>query len=63
VIKGVKEREVSLKEKVEEVMKVLGIETKIEEIRSIEASKKERGSMILVTVENEEMKRSILRSK
>jgi len=35
-------------------MKVLGIETKIEEIRRIEASKKKIGSMIVVRVENKE---------
>jgi len=47
VIKGVKEGEASLKEKVEEVMKMLRIETKIEEIRRIEAGRKKRGSMIV----------------
>jgi len=50
------------KEKVEKVIKMLGIEIKIEEIRRIEAGKKEKGSMI-VRVENEETKRSILRNK
>jgi len=63
VIKGVKEGEASLKEKVEEVIKMLGIEVKIEEIRRIEAGKKERGSMIVVRVENEEAKRNIVRNK
>jgi len=63
VIKGVKEGEASLKEKVEEVIKMLGIEVKIEEIRRIEAGKKEKGSMIVVRVENEEAKRNIVRNK
>jgi len=62
MIKGVKEGEINLKEKAKEVMKVLGVEVKIEEIRRIVAGKNERGSMIVVRVENEDMKRNIMRN-
>jgi len=62
VMKGVKEGEASLKEKAEEVMKVFGVEVKIEEIRRIKAGK-ERESMIVVRVENEDTKRNIMRNK
>jgi len=63
VIKRVKEGKANLKEKVKKVMKMLGVETKIEERRTIEVSKKEKGSMIVMRIENEEIKRSILRNK
>jgi len=59
----VKEGKANLKEKVKKVMKMLGVETKIEERRTIEVSKKEKGSMIVMRIENEEIKRSILRNK
>jgi len=56
VINGVKEGEANLKNK-EKVIKMLEIKTKIEEIRRTEADRKERGSLIMVRVENEETKK------
>lgn len=63
LLKGLKKGEGGLKENVEEVMKRIGVEVKVEEIRKIEAGKRERGNMVMVKVGSEDEKRRIMQSK
>ncbi|XP_077278817.1 uncharacterized protein LOC143906545 isoform X2 [Temnothorax americanus] len=63
LIKGVKEDAGGIKGGVAEVMKKLGVEVKIEEIRKIEAGRREKGGMALVKVGSEEEKAKIMRNK
>ncbi|XP_071578691.1 uncharacterized protein [Temnothorax nylanderi] len=63
VIKGVKEEEGGIKGGIEEVMKKIGVEAKIEEIRKIDAGRREKGGMAVVRVGSEEEKARIIRNK
>lgn len=45
-----------MKEGVERVMRIIGVEVKIEEIRKVDAGRRERESMVIVKVGSEEEK-------
>ncbi|XP_011706307.1 PREDICTED: golgin subfamily A member 6-like protein 22, partial [Wasmannia auropunctata] len=63
LVKGLKEGEGSSKERVEEVLRGLGMEIKIEDIRKLDVGKREKGDMVVVRVGSEDMKRNILLNK
>lgn len=64
LLKGLREGEKILQEKVKEVLKrVTKGEMKIEEMRRIRAGRKDRGEMVIVKMKNEEVKRRIMRNK
>ncbi|XP_032689113.1 golgin subfamily A member 6-like protein 22 [Odontomachus brunneus] len=62
---GVKGGEGDMKERVEGILKELGVgvEGKIDEVRKIKAGRKEKGEMVIVRMTSEEVKRRILESK
>jgi len=60
MIKGLKEGEDEVFERVEGLMKELGGEIKVEEVREIKAGKTEKGMLLLVKLKSEEMKRKVL---
>ncbi|XP_032688392.1 golgin subfamily A member 6-like protein 6 [Odontomachus brunneus] len=64
-LKGVKGGEGDMKERVEGILKELGVgvKGKIDEVRKIEAGRKEKGEMVIVRMTSEEVKRRILESK
>jgi len=63
LVKGLKDGEGGLKERVEKALKGIGGEIKVEEIRKIEAGKTERGNMVIVKLGSEDMRRRILMNK
>jgi len=63
LMRGLKEREEGMREEVEGVMKRIGVEVKVKEIRRIETGRKEKGNRTIVRVENEDEKAKIMQNK
>lgn len=62
VLKGLKEGEAGVKEGVEEMLRRIGVEVRIEEVRKVEAGRMERESMVIVRIRDEKKKR-VMRNK
>lgn len=64
LVKGLRlaKEEKEMKEKVEKLMKEIGVEVRIKK-RNIETGRQERGSMLIVEVENEKEKSEIMENK
>lgn len=63
LVKGVTEGERVLKEEVEKVIRRLGAEVRIEDIRKIEAGKMDKGGLVVIKVGSEGERREVLRNK
>jgi len=63
LIKGLKVGEGEMKERVEELVKDIGRDIKVEEVRNIQAGKTERGKLLVVRLKSEDMRRKVLISK
>lgn len=63
VVKGMKVGEEGMRNKVEEILRELEREVNVEEVRRVEAGRREKGSMLVVKVQSEWMKRNILMNK
>jgi len=63
LIRGLKEGKEGMREEVERVMKRIGVEVKVKEIRRIETGRKEIGSRAIVRVESEDEKTRIMQNK
>jgi len=65
IVKGMKGGEGSMKERVEEIIKGLGVrvEGKVEEVRRIDGGKREKGDMVIVKMATKEAKREVMVNK
>ncbi|KAL6265789.1 hypothetical protein P5V15_002602 [Pogonomyrmex californicus] len=63
IIKRLKEGEKEVREKAEEILEKVGGVVKVEEIRRIEAGRKEKGEMIIIKLKSEETRRRIMGDK
>jgi len=63
LIKGLKAGEGELKERVEEILERVGGDIKVEEVRSIQAGKTEKGRLVIVRLKSEEMRGRVLSNK
>jgi len=63
LMRGLKEGEEGVKEEVKRVIKRIGVEVKVKEIRRIETERKEKGSRVIVRVASEEEKVRVMQNK
>jgi len=65
IVKGMKGGEGSMKERVEKVIKGLGVrvEGKVEDVRRIDGGKREKGDMVIVKMATKEAKREVMVNK
>lgn len=63
IVKGLKERGEGMDREIKELIKEMGLEAKVEEVRRLEVGRKELGGMAVVRLGSNEEKRMVMENK